>query len=65
MRPRAADRHPWVRPAGSDPDDQTRTMTPREAVEAGADFIVVGRPITRAQDPLAAAENILLEMDGL
>ena len=56
---------PGVRPAGSDPDDQARTMTPREAVEAGADFIVVGRPITRAQDPLAAAENILLEMDGL
>jgi orotidine-5'-phosphate decarboxylase len=56
---------PGVRPAGSDPDDQSRTLTPRQAVEAGADFIVVGRPITRAADPLEAAESILLDMDGV
>ena len=55
---------PGVRPAGSEPDDQARTMTPRQAVEAGVDHIVVGRPIVRAVDPLAAAEAIMLEMDG-
>ncbi len=46
---------PGVRPAGSPADDQRRTMTPREAVSAGADWLVIGRPITRSPDPLAAA----------
>jgi orotidine-5'-phosphate decarboxylase len=55
---------PGVRPSGSEPDDQARTLTPRAALEAGADFLVVGRPIVRAQDPLAAAESLLLQMDG-
>ncbi|HEX9428204.1 MAG TPA: orotidine-5'-phosphate decarboxylase [Candidatus Polarisedimenticolia bacterium] len=55
---------PGIRPAGSDVDDQERTLTPREAIEAGADFLVVGRPIVKAADPLAAAETILLQMDG-
>jgi orotidine-5'-phosphate decarboxylase len=55
---------PGVRPEGSDPDDQARTLTPRSAMQAGADYIVVGRPIIKATDPLAAAESILLEMDG-
>ncbi|HEU4401668.1 MAG TPA: orotidine-5'-phosphate decarboxylase [Candidatus Polarisedimenticolia bacterium] len=55
---------PGVRPRGSDQDDQSRTLTPREAIEAGADYIVVGRPIIRAHDPLEAVEAILMEMDG-
>jgi orotidine-5'-phosphate decarboxylase len=55
---------PGIRPAGSEPDDQARTLTPRAAVLAGADLLVVGRPVIRAGDPLAAAESILMQMDG-
>jgi orotidine-5'-phosphate decarboxylase len=55
---------PGIRPEGSDPDDQSRTLSPRVALEAGADFLVVGRPIIKADDPLEAAESILLQMDG-
>jgi orotidine-5'-phosphate decarboxylase len=46
---------PGVRPAGSDPGDQKRIATPAEAIAAGADHVVVGRPINRAADPRAAA----------
>ncbi len=49
---------PGIRPAGSDAGDQARTMTPSQAVAAGADWIVVGRPITGADDPGAAAAAI-------
>ena len=49
---------PGVRPEGSDKGDQKRVMTPREAIAAGADHIVVGRPITRATDPVQAARTI-------
>jgi orotidine-5'-phosphate decarboxylase len=49
---------PGVRPAGADVDDQKRVMTPEEAVGAGADYLVVGRPITAAPDPVAAARAI-------
>ncbi len=55
---------PGIRPAGVEADDQARTLTPRAAIEAGADWIVVGRPVVKATDPLAAAEAILLDMDG-
>ncbi|HZN04733.1 MAG TPA: orotidine-5'-phosphate decarboxylase [Candidatus Polarisedimenticolia bacterium] len=55
---------PGIRPAGADHNDQVRTLTPREAIEAGSDYIVVGRPITAARDPLEAVENLLDEMEG-
>ena len=53
---------PGIRPAGADPADQARTMTPREAARAGADWLVVGRPITRSPDPAAAAAAIAAEL---
>jgi len=57
---------PGVRPKGKDTesknDDQARTATPREAIRAGADFIVVGRPILAAADPRAAAQEIVDEI---
>ena len=53
---------PGIRPAGTAHGDQKRIATPREAVEAGADYLVVGRPITEAEDPFAAATAILEEM---
>jgi orotidine-5'-phosphate decarboxylase len=53
---------PGVRPAGEATGDQRRVATPREAIAAGADLLVVGRPITAAPDPAAAAESILAEI---
>ena len=53
---------PGIRPRGAEANDQKRAMTPGEAVQAGADFIVVGRPITHAIDPQAAARSIAQEM---
>ena len=53
---------PGIRPAGAALGDQARVMTPREAVAAGADWIVVGRPITGAADPGAAAAAIAAEV---
>lgn len=50
---------PGVRPAGADPGDQKRIATPARAIADGADHIVVGRPVWAAQDPLAAATDIL------
>jgi len=53
---------PGVRPAGGEAGDQRRVATPRDAVAAGADVLVVGRPITAAPDPGAAADAILADM---
>lgn len=53
---------PGIRPAGADCGDQKRVTTPAEAVRAGSDYLVVGRPITQARDPVAAARAILEEM---
>jgi orotidine-5'-phosphate decarboxylase len=53
---------PGVRPQGAPKQDQARSMTPAKAIQSGADYLVVGRPITRAQDPRAAAEAIAAEI---
>ena len=55
---------PGIRPTWAESDDQRRITTPAEAIRRGADYIVVGRPIIEAEDPLAAAEMILEEMKG-
>jgi orotidine-5'-phosphate decarboxylase len=53
---------PGVRPAGTDAGDQKRVATPAAAIEAGADYLVVGRPVTAAPDPRDAAEAIVAEI---
>jgi len=53
---------PGIRPAWAASNDQKRTLTPREAYEAGATHLVVGRPITKAEDPVEAARKILAEL---
>ncbi len=55
---------PGIRPAGSAADDQQRVMTPKAALQAGADYLVVGRPITAAADPLAALAALNAEIGG-
>ena len=55
---------PGVRPAGADLGDQKRVATPASAIAAGADHVVVGRPIWRAADPRAAALSIVAEMNS-
>lgn len=55
---------PGVRPAGADVGDQTRIATPGDAIRAGASHLVVGRPITQADDPRAAADRIVAEIAG-
>ena len=55
---------PGIRPAGADAGDQKRIMTPALAIAAGADHLVVGRPILAAPDPKAAAEAIVAEIAG-
>jgi len=54
---------PGIRPAGSATDDQKRIATPAQAIADGASMLVVGRPITRAADPAAAAQSILQEIE--
>src|SRR5271165_2187512 len=53
---------PGIRPAGTDTGDQKRVATPAAAIAAGADYLVIGRPITQAVDPAAAAQSILEEI---
>jgi orotidine-5'-phosphate decarboxylase len=54
---------PGIRPAGSAGGDQKRIMTPAQAIEAGADYLVVGRPVLEAADPKAAATAIVAEIE--
>lgn len=56
---------PGIRPAWAAKGDQKRIMTPHDAVIAGADILVIGRPITQADDPVEAVQNIVRELEGL
>lgn len=53
---------PGIRPSGSSQDDQQRATTPRQAIDAGSDYLVIGRPITQAADPQKALEAINREI---
>jgi orotidine-5'-phosphate decarboxylase len=53
---------PGIRPTWVEAHDQKRTLTPRQAYDAGASFLVIGRPITKAQDPVEAARRIAAEL---
>ena len=55
---------PGIRPAGAEKGDQKRTMTPSDAVKAGVDYMVIGRPILAAEDPKASAEAIVTEIEN-
>jgi orotidine-5'-phosphate decarboxylase len=55
---------PGVRPEWAAANDQQRTMTPKAAMEAGADYLVIGRPITGEKNPREAAERILAELES-
>src|SRR5262245_59930410 len=55
---------PGIRPAGAEAGDQKRIMTPTAAIAAGADYLVVGRPVIAVRDPKAAAEAIVAEIAG-
>ncbi|MDE2310165.1 MAG: orotidine-5'-phosphate decarboxylase [Betaproteobacteria bacterium] len=56
---------PGIRPTDASADDQSRTMTPRAALENGASYLVIGRPITRAADPLRALQEISQQIGGV
>lgn len=56
---------PGIRPADAAADDQSRIMTPRAALEAGSSYLVIGRPITKAADPLLALQQIANEIGGV
>ena len=56
---------PGIRPADAEPDDQRRTMTPSQAIKSGSDYLVIGRPITRARDPLGALMAIEAEIKAV
>ncbi|OCG43491.1 orotidine 5'-phosphate decarboxylase [Gilliamella sp. Choc5-1] len=54
---------PGIRPAGTNPDDQRRIMTPQRAQAAGSDYLVIGRPVTQAEDPAKALQTILATLE--
>jgi orotidine-5'-phosphate decarboxylase len=54
---------PGIRPPGASNEDQKRTLSPKEALDAGANWLVIGRPICAAQNPRAAAEEILASLN--
>lgn len=56
---------PGIRPVDNSVDDQKRIATPAQAIQNGSDYLVIGRPITQAQDPLAVLQQINQEIDGL
>ena len=56
---------PGIRPVSADKGDQQRTMTPADALKAGSDHLVIGRPITQAADPLAVLDALYAEVAGL
>jgi len=64
VRPNMAIVTPGIRPAGAAVGDQKRVMTPADAIRAGASHLVVGRPVTAADDPAAAARLVLDEIDS-
>ena len=53
---------PGIRPAGSNGHDQVRILTPAEAIESGADYLVIGRPLTEAADPVGVVRGILRDL---
>jgi len=53
---------PGIRPAGSAQDDQRRILTPRQALDAGSDYLVIGRPISQAADPAKALASVVAEL---
>jgi orotidine-5'-phosphate decarboxylase len=53
---------PGIRPAGSATDDQKRILTPQQAMQAGSDYLVIGRPISQAADPAQALAAVLAEL---
>ncbi len=55
---------PGIRPEGSDKNDQQRTLTPKQAIDNGSNYLVIGRPITKAKDPLSALGKINSSLDG-
>jgi len=56
---------PGIRPAGSDADDQRRVMTPSDAISAGSSYLVIGRPVTRADDPVSVLRTINSDLSAL
>lgn len=56
---------PGIRPADAPSDDQKRTMSAKEAIAQGADYLVVGRPVTQAKEPLSAAQKIISELETI